>query len=200
MESFAEAGAPVRLRLDGYASGRRLRVTLGPEGLVVTDRGAGVPKRRVDKMEPDDALEVRVLPASPEDVRERLVGERGLVMRGQRFEAEFEDLALAVEDAGPLVDLIRAAMGARPRSKLEIDGTLEALPFKAKLAKDRGGSVRLGLEGFLFASEQDVDQFIARFASAEGLRELTLVGTVAGQKLRRTWQPGSARPAASHSP
>lgn len=181
-----------KLTLDGYAGGRRIRVTLEPEGVAPADRGAGVPAHETEETEPDDALEVRVLPATLEDARERLLGERGLVTRGQRFEAEFEKLALAVEDVEPLVDLLRAALGARPRSELELDGTLEGLPFEAKLAIDRKGRARLVLEGFVFASEQDVDRFLARFENADAPLEMTVVGLVAGQKVRRTRQLGSA--------
>jgi len=166
-------------------------------GVAVVDRGAGVPARRTDTVKPDDALKVRVLPATLALAREKLLGKQGLVTRGQRFEAEFEALLLAVEDVDPLVDLLRAALPARPRSELQLDGTLGGRPFKAKLTVDREGRGRLGLEGFTFASGQDVDQFIARFAGAEGLRELTLVGTMAGQHLRHTWRPDTTRPAAS---
>ena len=190
--SFVPAGPTAKLTLDGYAGGRRIRVTLEPEGVALADRGAGVPARETEETEPDDALEVRVLPATLEEARERLLGERGLVTRGQRFEAEFEKLALAVEDVEPLVDLLRAALGARPRSELELDGTLEGLPFEAKLAIDREGRAHLVLEGFVFASEQDVDRFLARFENADAPLEMTVVGLVGGQKVRRTRQLGSA--------
>jgi hypothetical protein len=91
-----------------------------------------------------------------------------------------------VEDVQPLVDLLRAALRARPRSELELDGTLEGRPFTVKLAIDHEGRARLELEGFVFASAREVDQFLARFEGAEGLRELIVTGSVAGQHLRRT--------------
>jgi hypothetical protein len=139
-----------KLTLDGYAAGRRIRLTLASGRVTLVDRGTGLPEHQAEKTDRDDALEVRVLPATLEDVRTKLLGERGLVTRGQRFEAEFEELTLAVEDAGPLVDLLRAVLAARPRSELELDGTLENLPFKVKLAKDREGRARLTLDGFVF--------------------------------------------------
>ena len=88
-------------------------------------------------MAPDDALEIRVLPATLEDVRAKLLGERGLVTRGERFDAEFEALALAV---------------------------------------DRESHAHMELEAFVFASEQDVGRFLARFESADGQRELSVTG------------------------
>jgi hypothetical protein len=85
-----------------------------------------------------------------------------------------------------LVNLLRAALRAHPRSKLELEGTLEGQPFTAKLDLDREGRGRLRLEGFVFANAGAVDLFLARFAGAEGLEELTLTGSMVGQKLRRT--------------
>lgn len=189
-----------KLELEGFAAARRIRITIGPgggpEGLVVTDRGAGLPAPRSETVKPDDPLKVRVLPATLPIVREKLLGEQGLVTREQRFDAEFEALALAAKDVEPLVALLRAALRARPRSELELDGTLEGRPFKTKLAVDRQGHGRLELEGFVFASLPEVDRFLARFERTDGLRELTLTGEVAGQKLRRNWQPSRAAPGA----
>jgi hypothetical protein len=186
VESFMSAGPTTKLTLDGYADGRRIRVTLESGRVTLVDRGAGIPRRGIDMVKRDDALEVRVLPATLEDVHEKLLGEDGLVPRGQRFEAEFEALTLTAGDIEPLVNLLRAALRARPRSDLELNGTLEDQPFKAKLDLDRKGRGRLRLEGFVFASEAEVDPFLARFEGAEGLRELTLTGSAAGHTLRRT--------------
>ena len=188
IQSFVNAGRVDELRLDGYAGGRRVRATFGRAGVTVVDRGAGAPARRTDAVKPDDALEVELLPATLEDVREKLLGEHGVVTRGQRFDGEFEGLALAVEDVEPLVELLRAALRARPLSEIDLEGTLEGLPFKAKVEVDREGHSRVTLDGLTFASEQDVDRLIARFEGAEGLRELTITGSAAGQKLRRVWQ------------
>jgi hypothetical protein len=190
VESFGPPRPGAEVTLDGYAGGRRIRVTLRREGVAVADRGPGAPPRRAERIEPDDALEMHVLPATLEDIRAKLLGEQGLVTRGQRFEAEFEEVALVVDDIESLIDLFRSALRARPRSELELDGTLEGLPFTATLAVDREGRSRLGFEGFLFATEAAVDQFVARFKDAEGLRELTVTGSVAGHKLHRThrWQ------------
>ena len=175
-----------RLTLDGYADGRRIRVALESGRVTLIDRGAGTPTRRAVTIGPHDALEVRVLPATLEDVSAKLLGEAGLVPRGQRFEAKFEALTLNGGDVEPLVNLLRAALRARPRSELELNGTLEYKPFTAKLDLDREGRGRLRLEGFVFASEAEVHQFLARFEGAEGLAGLTLAGSVAGETLRRT--------------
>jgi hypothetical protein len=137
-------------------------------------------------VKPDDALEVHVLPATLEHARETLFGKHGLVTRRQRFEAQFEAVALAVEDVEPLVDLLRAAPRARPRSELELEGPLQGLPFKATLAVDREGRGRVERVGFVFASEPDVDLFVGRFEGADGLRELTIKGSVVGRQLYRT--------------
>ena len=163
-------------------------MTHKPAGAVVIDRGAGVPARWKDPAKPDDALQVELLPATLEDVREKLLGEHGVVTRGQRFDAEFEGLALALEDVGPLIELLRATLRARPESELDLKGTMEGLPLKAKVKMDREGGGRVTLDGLAFASQQDVDRLLARFEGAEGLRELTLTGSVAGQTLRRVWQ------------
>jgi hypothetical protein len=137
-------------------------------------------------VKPDDALDVLVLPATLEDVREKLLDERGLVTRGQRFEAEFEALVLVEADVEQLVALLRASLRAHPRSELKLEGMLEHRPFRVELDTDREGLARLALEGFVFASDREVDQFLARFEGAEGLRQLIVAGSVAGQKLRRT--------------
>jgi hypothetical protein len=186
VESFGPARPGVEVTLDGYAGGRRIHVTLRRGGVTLADRGAGLPGRRIERIEPDEALKVRILPATLEDIREKLLGERGLVTRGQRFEAEFEDVAVTVEDIKLFGELFRGALRARPRSELKLEGALEGVPFKAELLVDREGHSRLGFEGFVFASEHDVDEFLDRFDGVDGLRELTVTGSVAGRGIRRS--------------
>jgi hypothetical protein len=92
--SFVSVTTPLELSIDGYAAGRRIRVTHGPGGVAVTDRGPGAPTRPVQEAASNKALEVRVRPATLEH-GSRLFGPTGPGSRGQRFDAKLEDMALA---------------------------------------------------------------------------------------------------------
>ncbi len=108
----------------------------------------------------------------------------GLVAGQRRFEAEFEHLALTAADVTTIQRIVRDSMAAPRRSELKLRGTIDGQRFEAKMEKYASGRVRVKFDGLRFASEEDVDAFLAPFDDPI-VRKLELVGEVAGRPLDR---------------
>ena len=96
------------------------------------------------------------------------------------FEARFKELSLTEEEVPRLRDLVRQAVAAAPGSELRCTGEEAGIKYQATMRKDKAGRAAVKLEGFTFASKQQMEEFVAPFTQAESVR---LEGRVGGRKV-----------------
>ena len=104
-----------------------------------------------------------------------------LIQGSAPFEARFKQLSLTEEEVPRLRDLVKQAVAAAPGSELKCTGEVVGAKYKVSMRKDKAGRAEVKLEGFAFASEQQMEEFLAPFTPAESVR---LEGRVAGSQVK----------------
>jgi hypothetical protein len=112
-------------------------------------------------------------------------GSPGLVAGPAPFDARFQDVALAQTDLEALQRVLREAMAGPGDSELRVNGSMAGRRFATRMERNRAGRARLKFEGLRFASEADVDAFLAAFA-APGIRRIEFEGEAGGRMVKRS--------------
>jgi hypothetical protein len=97
------------------------------------------------------------------------------------FEARFKQLSLTEGEVPRLRDLVKQAVAAAPGSELKCTGEVVGAKYEVSMRTDKAGRAEVKLEGFVFASEQQMEEFLAPFTPAESVR---LEGRVAGRQVK----------------
>jgi hypothetical protein len=97
------------------------------------------------------------------------------------FEARFKQLSLTEDDVPHLRDLVKQAVAAAPGSELKCTGEAAGTKFEVAMRKDKAGRAVVRFQGFTFASEQQMEEFLAPFTQAESVR---FEGRVTGRQVK----------------
>lgn len=139
---------------------------------------------------PPAKVEVKLKRPTLDEVERRLVGPGGIVGGDARFEVEIEDLALTAPDVGRVRTLLQQALTAPRGSDLKVEGTIDGRDFKARLEKNKAGRSEMKLEGFQFADDARLREFVAPFL-LPSMKELKIEARVADRRREITFKPAT---------
>lgn len=120
----------------------------------------------------------------------RLLGPAGLVAGSRKFDAKLKGVTLTAQDLPRLRTLLKEATAAPPGSEVQVRGTIDGAPFKAKMDKGSSGRSEFAFEGLAFADEAQASAFLAPL-QGRGVRELKLAGVAGGRRINLKLTPAT---------
>ncbi|MBI2207788.1 MAG: hypothetical protein HYU41_28485 [Candidatus Rokubacteria bacterium] len=139
----------------------------------------------------DREEKVRLDKSSLGDVERVLVGTAagpGLIRGIAPFDAEFRHLAIGTHQLAVVQKLVHESIAAVPGSELKLAGTFDGRPFEAKMERSRSGRVRVRFAGLRFATEAEVQAFLAPFEGPR-FRKIEFTGDAGGRPLTLLREP-----------